>query len=425
MNRKLKSAIDAHPSNTLIDSTEEYTDGNVTIKTYNVTVKIPTLFDGRVVWRDYLTPVIDQKKCGSCWAFASSDVLATRFNIQSKGKYKLVLSPSVMILCNWEGDELVSKYTTFDNIKQNRDAFENASCFGSTLVNACRFLNKIGTTLETCVPYDKRLGNQLEYQSVGTFDSVVQIPFCSNIMGPNGDMCSDFYFNEYAGLSSGTPAKFYRALNYYKIPSNTKAIMMNLYKYGPVLSAIVLYADFYLYDGTTVYQNLDKTHGVLGGHAIEIVGWGTNDKNIDYWIVKNTWGRDWGDSGYVYIQRGANICGIEANCVGLSPDFFYPIDYQDKVSDLIDPQFNINRRNWYGTVIDVENGYSDRVIATMPWIDLHNHSDMSDSKEIKSNSDYNTRNVPDCSVKTTETNVEIYHVIILFVLIIILLSVKS
>jgi len=46
--------------------------------------------------------------------------------------------------------------------------------------------------------------------------------------------------------------------------------------------------------------------GLLGGHAIEIVGWGT-ESNVPYWIVKNSWNEDWGEKGFFRIVRGTDI----------------------------------------------------------------------------------------------------------------------
>ena len=52
----------------------------------------------------------------------------------------------------------------------------------------------------------------------------------------------------------------------------------------------------------------DVNHGVL------IVGYGVEDGK-DYWLVKNSWGIEWGDKGYVKIMRSDSredkgICGI-------------------------------------------------------------------------------------------------------------------
>jgi len=45
-------------------------------------------------------------------------------------------------------------------------------------------------------------------------------------------------------------------------------------------------------------------------HAITAIGWGSDDKQ-DYYIVRNSWGAEWGDAGYLKIAAGGDYCGIE------------------------------------------------------------------------------------------------------------------
>ena len=43
-----------------------------------------------------------------------------------------------------------------------------------------------------------------------------------------------------------------------------------------------------------VYQHV--TGGVLGGHAVKMLGWGVED-GTPYWLIANSWNTDWGDNG--------------------------------------------------------------------------------------------------------------------------------
>ena len=54
---------------------------------------IPESFDAREEWPDCIHPIRNQGHCGSCWAFAGSEVLSDRFCIASYGKINVVLSP--------------------------------------------------------------------------------------------------------------------------------------------------------------------------------------------------------------------------------------------------------------------------------------------------------------------------------------------
>ena len=45
-------------------------------------------------------------------------------------------------------------------------------------------------------------------------------------------------------------------------------------------------------------------------HSLGVVGFGSDLIRGDYWILKNSWGSNWGDGGFVYIARGNNLwCG--------------------------------------------------------------------------------------------------------------------
>jgi len=100
--------------------------------------------------------------------------------------------------------------------------------------------------------------------------------------------------------------------NWTMVPSDETQMAAYLAKTGPLSIAVdaqlwQFYIGGVLDVGFLCGTSLD--HGVL------IVGYGNQEdiffQNVDYWLIKNSWGADWGESGYIKIYRGDNECGVD------------------------------------------------------------------------------------------------------------------
>lgn len=274
-------------------------------------MKLPTSFDGRTVWKKYLTPIRNQGLCGSCYCFASVFVLESRLAIYSKGKYKYQLSPSKLIFCSNPIEvkddeerseqelikETMSKKLPFDYTTPQSLIRKNImSCSGETLISAWQFLYRFGVPEDSCLGYGD---NQNASAMNLTLTDVVE-KSCVDVLGTSLDKC----INKKKMIS-------HRAGGYYSVPKNEYDIRRDIYHWGPCSSGFVIHDDFLDWNGKGVYV-WDKKSDVVGGHAIVIMGWG-EEGGKKYWIVRNSWGVDWGDKGYFKILRGENHCEIEEN----------------------------------------------------------------------------------------------------------------
>ena len=107
--------------------------------------------------------------------------------------------------------------------------------------------------------------------------------------------------------SSATPVK---AVSYTGVtadsPDSMKAALVNN------IMSVAIQANqlsFQLYS-SGVFTNTNC--GTQLDHATNVVGWGT-EGSMDYWIMRNSWGSSWGESGYMRLEivAGVGLCGIQ------------------------------------------------------------------------------------------------------------------
>jgi len=223
---------------------------------------IPSSFNSSEQWPGCIHPIRDQGHCGSCWAFAASEVLSDRFCIASNNSINVVLSPQYSVSCD----------TT------------NYGCNGGFPYLSWVFLANSGLPTDGCFPYKSYNGSSYD---------------CKNF-----DHCED-----------GSPLKYYRAAKGTVVQLiNPDSIKQNILLYGPVEAAFSVYEDFISYKGG-IYKHTSGS--LLGGHAVKIIGWGTED-GTDYWIVANSWNTTWGENGFFRIALGE--CGIDRAVVAAQAD---------------------------------------------------------------------------------------------------------
>jgi hypothetical protein len=128
---------------------------------------------------------------------------------------------------------------------------------------------------------------------------------------PSGGVLTSDY--PYEGIDSACKSGLkynQQLLNWQYVPNpenpSVDEIKAAIYKYGPVSTTVAVDSKFSSYSGgifeDTGYRSLN--------HATNIVGWGK-----DYWIMRNSWGKGWGENGYMRIKFGANGIGTYSNYI--------------------------------------------------------------------------------------------------------------
>lgn len=194
-----------------------------------------------VDWRtkNAVTQVKNQGGCGSCWAFAATEGVESAYAIAS-GKL-LDLSPQTYVNC----------------VKNPSSCGGTGGCEGATMELAFNLTEQTGIALESDLPYAGRDQKCSAYKPAVKVKGYVKNPV-----------------NDAAALETAVAQK------------------------GPI-SITVAASPWQLYGGG-IFKGCSRRwfgSNVLD-HGVQLVGY-----TQDYWIVRNSWGARWGESGYIRLSR--------------------------------------------------------------------------------------------------------------------------
>ncbi|XP_041371816.1 procathepsin L-like [Gigantopelta aegis] len=208
---------------------------------------LPTEVDWRT--KGYVTPIKNQKQCGSCWAFSSTGSLEGQ-HFKKSGTLTSLSEQNLVDCSRKEG---------------------NMGCGGGLMDYAFTYIKKNkGIDTETSYPYKARNERcHFKREDVGATD-----------VG-------------FVDIERGSES----------------SLMQAVATVGPIAVAIDASNPSFQSYKSGVYSERSCSSTRLD-HGVLAVGYGTHEGD-KYWLVKNSWGESWGMKGYIMMSKDKdNQCGI-------------------------------------------------------------------------------------------------------------------
>nr|CAX70514.1 Cathepsin L-like proteinase precursor [Schistosoma japonicum] len=100
-----------------------------------------------------------------------------------------------------------------------------------------------------------------------------------------------------------------RSIGYKSIQNGSESDLRDVIcSEGPYVVTMNIDENFLHYK-SGIYQSIYCNESNLN-QSMAVIGYDSNE-GIDYWILKNSWGTNWGEDGFVYVRRNyGNMCGI-------------------------------------------------------------------------------------------------------------------
>nr|XP_005998162.1 PREDICTED: cathepsin W [Latimeria chalumnae] len=96
--------------------------------------------------------------------------------------------------------------------------------------------------------------------------------------------------------------------SFISIPGNEFFMAARVARHGPIL-AMINAKSMKVYKRGISRPRFHSCSPYHLNHVVPLIGYGTRS-GIPYWIIKNSWGADWGEKGYFRLHRGSSACGI-------------------------------------------------------------------------------------------------------------------
>jgi C1A family cysteine protease len=224
---------------------------------------LPESFDWRDNGGDFTTPVKDQgEECGSCWAHAVIGVLEAHYKIVNNDpSLELDLSEQYLVSCDGDDD----------------------GCDGGDFDTAMPYIvdtpgpdGKVGVVLEEDYPYSETDESCMDFSGLTRYKA-----------------------DKWAYVNAETEEDPEGG-----IPS-VDELKAAIYLKGPIAVGVESDDDFDDYAGGVFYSENEYSET---NHAVILVGWGTMDDE-EYFIGKNSVGRNWGEGGWFRIDVNSNRIG--------------------------------------------------------------------------------------------------------------------
>ena len=211
---------------------------------------VPISYDLRDEFPHCIQEIQNQGNCSSSYAIAVASVASEKFCMMTNGKFSPVLSAQDIVSCSKK----------------------NSGCASGNIDSAWNYVKDTGIVEESC----------FSYSSVD-----MKAPECSSKCDMPGHKVSEVCAT-----------------------ASEAGVMREIKKNGPVVGLMQIYSDFLGYSYGVYEPHLSATR-VHGRVSVEIIGWGTSDDGVPYWIIKNSWGTAWGEGGYAQVVRGNKDLGLD------------------------------------------------------------------------------------------------------------------